>query len=65
MEMGGQGRDPAALPPGKRLGPDFTGGWMGHRPSARIHPRTTQAVASLYTDCAILAYLNAFIYVIF
>jgi hypothetical protein len=64
MEVGGQGRDPAALLPGKRLGPDFTGGWIDHRPSARIHPLTIQLVASLYTDWAILAHFNSFLYVL-
>ena len=31
MEVGGQRHALAALPPGKRPGTHFTGGWVGHR----------------------------------
>jgi len=31
MVLGGQRHIPAILPPGKRPGTHFTGGWMGHR----------------------------------
>jgi len=59
MEAGSQCGDPTALSPGKGLGTDFTGAWEGHSPFARIHPRTTQAVASRYADWAILTHFHS------
>ena len=50
MEVGGQSQAPAALPPGKRNGAYFIGGWVGpragldgcgkYRPPPGFDPRT-------------------------
>jgi hypothetical protein len=58
--VGGQRHAPAALPPGKRPGTHFIGGWMGPRadldgcgkisPVLGFDPRSVQSVASRYTD---------------
>ena len=56
MRVGGQLHAPAALPPGKRPGTHFIGGWVGprtgvdgcgkSRPPPGFDPRTIQPVAS-------------------
>jgi hypothetical protein len=58
----GQHHAPAALPPRKRPGTHWIGGWVGHtagldvcrksRPPTRFDPWTGQSVASRFTDCA-------------
>ena len=60
MGVGGYRHAPAALPPGKRPGVHYTGGWV--RPQVRsgqvrkispapgFDPRTAQPAASRYTD---------------
>jgi hypothetical protein len=60
MGVGSQRHAPAALPPGKRLGIHFIGGWVGpragldgcgkSRPSTEIRSRTVQPVTSRCTD---------------
>jgi hypothetical protein len=65
MEVGDQGHAPAAIPPGKRHGTHYIGGWVGHRTGLDgcgksrsppgFDPRIVQPVAPLYTDCAIPA----------
>jgi hypothetical protein len=60
MRVGVQLHAPAALPPGKRPGTHFIGGWVGprvgldgceeSRPPPGFDPRTVQPVASRYTD---------------
>jgi hypothetical protein len=59
MGMSGQRHASAALPPGKRTGTHFTGGWVSPRAVGRVRkispppgldPRTIQLVASRYTD---------------
>jgi hypothetical protein len=67
MGVGGQLHAPAALPPGKRPGTHFTGGWVGPQgrsgrvrkisPPPGFDPRTVQPVASRYADWAIPAHL--------
>jgi hypothetical protein len=66
MLVGGQGHDPAALPPGKRPGTHCIGGWVGprvgldgcgkSRPPPGFDPRTVQPIGSRYTDSAIPAH---------
>ena len=66
MRVGGQLHAPAALPPWKRPGTHFIGGWVGPRacldgcgkisPSPGFDPRTLQPVASRYADYAIPAH---------
>ena len=63
MRVGGQRYVPAALPPGKRPGTHYIGGWEGSRtglywcgkshPPPEFDPQTVQLVASRYIDCAI------------
>jgi hypothetical protein len=63
MGVGGQLHAPAALPPVKKPGTHFIGGWMDPRgrsgrvlkisPPPGFDPRTVQPVASRYTDWAI------------
>jgi hypothetical protein len=58
--MGGQRHVPAALPPGKKPGTHYIGGWVGPRaglygsgkisPPPGFDPRTIQPVKSRYTD---------------
>jgi hypothetical protein len=73
MRAGEQRHTPAALPPGKRLDTNFTGGWVHpkaglegcgkSRPSPGFDPRTVQSIASGYTDYAIPAhcwYMNSY-----
>jgi hypothetical protein len=65
MGVGGQLHAPAALPPGKRPGTHFIGGWVSPRgrsgwlqkisPPPEFDPRTLQPVARGYTDYAIPA----------
>ena len=60
MRVGGERRAPAALPPGKGPGTQFTRGWVGTRPGldgfgkisppSEFEPRAVQSVASRYTD---------------
>ena len=60
MGVGGQLQAPAALPPGKRPGIHFIGGWVvpragldgcgKSRPPPGFDPQTVQPIASLYTD---------------
>jgi hypothetical protein len=41
MRVGGQLHAPAALPPGKKSGTHFIGGWVGRRdPLAKIYKYT-------------------------
>jgi hypothetical protein len=61
--VGVQRHAPAGLPPGKtRLcGPQGRSGRVRKiSPPPGFDPRTVQAVASRYTDCAILALRNAY-----
>ena len=63
MEVGGQRHVPAALPPGRRPGTHFIGGWVGSmarldgcgksRPPPEFYPRNVQPVASRYTMKAV------------
>jgi len=65
MRDGGQSHAPAALPPGKRPGTHFTGGWVGPMAGldgygkSRLHwvsnSGPSSPVANLYTDQAIPA----------
>jgi len=65
MRVGGQRHTSAALHPGKRHVTHCIGGLVGpragldecgkFRPPPGFDPRTVQAVASRYTDCAIPA----------
>jgi hypothetical protein len=65
MGVSGQRHAPAALPPGKRPGTHYIGGWFGSQgqsgrvrkisPPPGFDPLTVQPVASRYTDCAIPA----------
>ena len=58
MGWGRQRHAPAVLPPAKRAGTHFTGGWLGpsarldgrgkFRPPTEFDPRTVQPVESLY-----------------
>jgi hypothetical protein len=57
MQMGGERRAPAALPPGKRPGTQFTGrhqagldGFEKILPPSEFDPRTVQSVVSRYAD---------------
>ena len=60
MRVGGERHAPAALPPGKRPGTHFTGGWVGQRVGLdrcgkyRLPPgfdlRTVQPAASRHID---------------
>jgi hypothetical protein len=59
MRVGGQLHAPATLPPGKRAGTHFIGGWVAPGPvwtgaenlaPPGFDPRTVQPVASRYTD---------------
>ena len=66
MGVGGQGHAPAALPPGKRPGTHFTGGWGGPQGrSGRVwkisappafDPRPLQPIEICHTDSAIGAH---------
>jgi hypothetical protein len=68
MKVGGQLHAPAALPPGKRTGTHFIGGWVGPRAGldgcgkSRPHrdsiTRIIQLVASRYTDYVIPAHVS-------
>jgi hypothetical protein len=71
MGVGGQRHAPAALPPGKtsyplygRLGgPNGRSGWVRKiLPPPGFDPQTVQFVASRYTDCAIPAHWNLYIW---
>jgi hypothetical protein len=68
MRVGVQLYAPAALPPGKRPGTHYQGGWVGPRagldgcgkprpPPPGFDPRTVQTVASRFTDYAFPARL--------
>ena len=71
MGVGGQRHARAPLPPGKRSGTHFRGGWVGptdsltghgkSRPPPGFDPRTVQPVASRYTDWAISARTQPYI----
>jgi hypothetical protein len=63
MGVDGQRQAPSTLPPGKRADTLRIGGWVGFRagldgygksrPPPEFDPRTTQPLASRYTDYAI------------
>ena len=65
MGVDGQRHPPATLPPGKRPGTHYTGGWVGSQsrsgrvrkisPPPGFDTRTVQPVASRYTGYAIPA----------
>jgi len=72
MGVGGQRHAPTTLPPGKRPGTHYIGGWVGPRaspgwvqkipPPPGFDPRTLQPVASRYTNYAMLAPLKVKVY---
>ena len=60
MDIGGQSQAPTSLPPGKKPGTTYTGGWVAHKAclgklenlaQLGFDPRTVQPVESRYIDC--------------
>jgi len=71
MGLGGQYHAPAALPPGKKTGTYFIGGWVGlstgldwcgkSRPAPGFDHRTVQPVVGLYADALSRPTMTSFV----